>query len=331
MNDITMTNARILCENAVNASSVFVWQGQLHAVAFAAAMGTDRVDVQRAKAAKKTVSSRTGFLSSLGSSATQCITASAVCKSDDPDRTIEEIKEIYKIVKKRFWGNEYSALASVILYNSGKDIGTVVENMDQIHKLMKKDHFFYSSSEDTATYAIMALSGKSPEYLEEETERCYKTLKPYFFDHNDLLTLSCLLSIYDEPYDVKCRRVVELRDGLKKKGLKISGYSSAAILAPLVKASFGHDVNALISEVVETERYLSTKKIFGGILGIGKSMRVMFSCAVVSNSLGDAEDSVTNAMAASVTAIVTEEVVMTACMCACIASSTAAASSTSCS
>lgn len=327
MNEITLRNAQILAENAKNASRVFTLCGSLESAAFASAMSDVNYDIDRAKTCKKLVSSKTGLFSALGASATRIITTASVYKSNSPEKKIDNINAIYKIVKNKFWGNEYSALAAIIIEDSGKDAELVVDEMSKIYKLMKKEHFFYSSSEDSATYAIMALSGKSPEELTAEAQNCYKILKPNFFDHNDLLTLCSLLAIYDEACDLKCSKVLAIVDELKKRKLKLSGYSSVAILAPLVKASMEKDASELATEIAEVEKYLSSCKVFGGLSGVGKSLRTMFACGVVSNSIGNQAESITNVVTASVTAIVTQEVVMAACICACIASSTAAATS----
>ena len=328
MNEKVLRNCDIIAANTLTASKVFAWDYNYSHVAFAASYPDIAADPERVTNAKKIITNKNSFLSSLAQSSTRTVVAAQIMKAPDLEAAMLHIKEIYKILKTKFIASDYTAIASVLIYDSGKDPVALTEKMRKIYDLMNKKHFLLTSYNDLAIVALMASSDKTAEALVEESEAIFRGIKGDFFSKGDAYTISNLLALYDEPAEAKCRAAVTIRNELKAAKIRFTSYGTAAVIAPLAVISLTLNDNMLVSEIVSAEKYLSTKKVLGGVFGVGKEVRSMLAASAVTRAFSD-EDRISTigATASAVAAAIAEEVAVMACICACTAASASSASS----
>ena len=331
MNERVHRNCDITAANSLAASKAFTWDSGYAHVAFAASYPDRVIEVERLKAAKKLISRDNSVFSALSQDAVRTAVAAQILRSPDPEASMQRIKETYKILKTRFMSGEYTAVAAVIVSDSGKDPRIVADKMRKIYDLMNSKHFFLTSYDDLAVVALMASSDKTPEQIVGESEAIYANIRGDFFSKGDAYAISNLLALYDEPAPMKAQAAVRIREELKAAGIRFGSYGTAAVIAPLAILSLSNDNRMLVREIVEAERYLSGKKILGGIMGVGKNVRSMFAVSAVIGAFSD-DTTVASvgATTAAISAVIAEEIAIMACMCACIAASSASTSASTC-
>ncbi|MBP5262617.1 MAG: DUF4003 family protein [Clostridiales bacterium] len=326
MDKRVMRDCDIFEHNVKVAGEVYWLDGAYTSTAFAATVN-EPVSAEALKRVKKIISRNTGFLSTLGDSSARIVVASSLIKSDDPEGRLTGIKTAYNALKKHFMSSEYLALAAVILYESGLDKDDLARRTREIYELMKKAHRLITSYGDIAACALMAISGKDPAELIEESERCFALLKGEFRSKTDLQMLANTLAVYDIPAEVKCRNIVEIRKLMKAKKLNLGSYNSSAVLAPLAAAAVNNDIVEMVEDIALAERTMSSRKGTGGIFGVGKTLRTMFAASVVSRIYSGDGYGAVNSAASAVAAMIAEEVAITIAICASAAASSAAAAS----
>ena len=328
MNNRVMRNCEILANNTLTASKAFAWDYNYSHVAFAASYPDREAELERVRTAKKIISSENSLFSNLAQSSTRTVVAARILKVPDPVAEMNRIKAVYKLLKTRFFSSEYTAVAAVLICDSGKDPVYLTEKMRRIYDTLNSRHFLLTSYESLAVIALMAISDKSVEELAGESEAIYRGIKGDFFSKGDAYAISNLLALYSEPVNVKCEAALRVRDELKRAGIRFGSYGTAAVIAPLAIISLKYDDNMLVGQIIQAEQYLSTKKVLGGILGVGKNIRSMLAVSAVTRAFSDDENvSSVGATASAVVAAIAEEIAILACICACTAASASAASS----
>ena len=328
MDKRVMRDCDIFAHNVNVANDVYWFDGSYTATAFAASVN-EPVSAESLKRVKKIISRNTGFLSTLGDTSVRIVVAASLVKSDDPEGRLNGIKSAYAALKKYFMSSEYLALAAVIIFESGLDTDITAKRTREIYEMMKKNHRLITSYEDIATCALMAVSGKNPEELIEESEKCFMLLKNGFKSRSDLQMLANTLAIYDAPAEVKCNKVTEIRNLMKARKLTLGSYNSSAVLAPLAVSAINGDVGQMIEDIAEAESIMSSRKGTGGLFGVGKQLRTMFAVSIVSRLYSGEDTGAVNSAASAIAAMIAEEIAITVTICACAAaSSSAAASST---
>lgn len=336
------TSLSALCgsfiENRDMIKDTFRWES-VYLYPVCAAVFTDRgrrADRERMERCRDILKEQTGFFSSFRSTVKLAVIAMMAVDSD-PEGKLQRAQQVYSRLREHFFASDYLPVASMIIAElvepSGYEAAAV--RTRHIYELMKQEHPFLTSGEDSVYAALLALSGQPDEQVAGETERCYELLKPDFFSGNAVQALSHVLALGEGAAEDKCKRVMELYHGLKEKGCK---YGTDYELATLgVLAMLPADSGAIIKDMTETDDFLACQKGYG-LLGIGKKQRLMHAAMLVSAdyigrpaSTGNPVDTVHSsnisiypaAIGGTISLIAAQQ----AAMCAAIAASSAAAAS----
>jgi len=241
--------------------------------------------------------------------------------SNDPQTKLKRALGVYTALKEHFFTSDYLPLAAMSIAEMAEPekYEELAKKTRRIYDLMKKEHPFLTSSEDSVFAALLALSDKPEEQLVRDAEQCYDLLKPNFFSGDAVQSLSHVLALCDGDAEFKCSRAMAIFEALKETGNK---YGTGHELATLgVLSVLPGEVDAIAEDVATMASLLKGRKGYG-IFGATKAQRLMHAAMiVVSEYLGD-----TNAMqAAAVTSTVSIIIAQQAAVCAAVAASTAAA------
>lgn len=248
----------------------------------------------------------------------------AMLASDNvPEEKIEKIIEIYQILKIYFSRSEYLAYSAAVL--SDMTDTDKVENIAQrgrdIYGLMRKEHPFLTSSEDSIFAVLLAFCTQSDKELIDDMELCYRTLKPVFSSGNYVQSMSHVIALAGGDIRENCQKSIELYSELRTLGKKYSKYYELSVLAAL--AVLPADIRTLAADVAEVDDFLSTQKGYG-FWGLPRSTRLMHAAMLVSSDYSACTISDTAAVSATIALIAAQQAATAA---AIAASSAAAASS----
>ncbi len=169
----------------------------------------------------------------------------------------------------------------------------------------------------------MALSDKEDVAMIEDSEQCYRSLKPNFFSSNAVQSLSHVLALCNGDSDSKCRKTMDLFEKLKNAGHK---YGTDYELPTLgILAVSGGDLDGIIQEISEIDDWLSQQKGFGFFSSITRKQRLMHAGIIAQKDFLNKDTMQTAAVNSTISLIIAQQ----AAMCAAIAASSAAAASSS--
>ncbi|MBQ9765105.1 MAG: DUF4003 family protein [Lachnospiraceae bacterium] len=242
-----------------------------------------------------------------------------------PEEKFRKALTFYSKLKDYFWGSEYLAVASMIVTELVDETRyeEVAERTRKIYEIMKAEHPFLTSSEDSVFASLLALSDKTEAEMVREVEACYNRLKPDFFSGNAVQSLSHVLALGEGSVEDKCKRVMDIFYALREKGCKYGTDYQLATLGAL--ALLPVDIETLVDEMIDVDIFLSGQKGYG-FFGIEKRTRIMHAAMIVSTYHTDQNDN--NLMgAAALSGSIALVAAQQAAMCAAIAASGAAAAS----
>ena len=264
---------------------------------------------------------QTGLFSAFRGTA-KMATVTSLSFAKNPEEKLTRLLYIYSELKGYFFGSEYLSVAasSIVDMADPADYQSIVHRTRVIYERMKAAHPFLTSREDSAFAALLALSKLDDVRIEQEMERCYTLLKPYFFSGNAVQSLSHILSLDSRPAENKCRRAVEIFEFLKARGYK---YGTSYELFTLgVLALLDVPVETLAGEMIEVDGFLKTQKGFG-TLGVGARQRLMYAALL---TMCDYVPEVQTMHTAALKGVVSLVVAQQTALCAAMAASAAAAS-----
>jgi hypothetical protein len=292
-----------------------------------AAIATDKgkvVNAEELQKCKDMLKAQTGVFSTFrGNSRAATITMLAVDVS--PEEKLVKALIIYDLFKKHFWANEYLPMASMVIADllEPEQYTETIDKTKRIYDLMKQEHPFLTGGEDTVYATLLAMSDMTDAQIVRETESCYQLLKQEFFDRNAVQALSHVLALCDGSSEQKCRRTIQLYNGLKEKGCK---YGTDYELATLgILAMLPVDQQQIMKDIMEVDQFLKGQKGYG-FFGCDRAQRLMHaSMLVVSDYMDEENNSVmsTAAVSSTISLIVAQQTAL----CASIAAANAAAAS----
>ena len=270
--------------------------------------------------AKKIVEHETGVLSNFRGNVKIPVAMSLV-ETVSPEEKMTKIKANYEKLRKHFSRTEYMALVSMILADmiSETQVDDYAARGKKIYEMMKREHPFLTSSEDSVFAVLMAFSEKDNNQMIEDMEHCYGILKKSFSDSNAVQTVSQVLSLASGTSEEKCARVVELHQGLLRAGKKYGKNYELSVLAAL--SILPVNIKDVIGDIVEVDEFLSEKKGYG-FFGMDKKTRLMHAAMIVSND----NDVSTAAITGTLAMLAAQQAAMCAVMASCVAATTAASS-----
>ncbi len=274
-------------ENRDTIKSAFIWDnGYIYPVC--AAIFTDKrqqADADRLKQCRDILKKNAGVFSNFrGNGQLAVITMMAL--DPDPEDLLQRALQIYDALKEYFFASEYLTLVSMIIANMVEPVryAEIAARTRHIYNLMREEHPFLTSGEDSVFAALLALSDLTDEQMVHATESCYRILKPQFFSGNAVQALSHVLAMVEGDAEEKCGKTLELFRILKDRGHK---YGTGYELATLgVLAMLPDDVAEIADEMIEIDQFLSKQKGYS-IVGIGRKQRLMHAGMLVcSHSIG---------------------------------------------
>lgn len=326
MNDQMLKNCTLLLESRDRIKTVFGWDGGLINLACAGIYVSNEkeVDVSVLQQCKGLLKEKVGVFSNFRSTARSPI-ASMLAVSENPRQTFDNGLLVYQLLKKEFWSSTYLPLTAMVIAQLVEpyQYKAIAARTRRIYDLIKSEHPFLTSGEDSANCALLALSEKSDNELIYEIESCYQQLKPHFFSSNAVLSLSHILALGQGEVEEKCKRTIELFDGLKKAGYKYGTTYELPTLGVLALSDGSND--KMIQDIVEINNWLSHKKGFGFFSSVSTKQRLMYAGIITQREHINMDTMQTTAVNSMVSLIVAQQ----AAMCAAIAASSAASTSSS--
>ena len=316
MKDTLKNKCELFIENRDTFKKAFPWEHDgLHAISASAFVDKNTVaDVESLKRVKELIKSRLNAFSSFrGSFELPLISILAAC--DDPEKRLDSSIELYRELKEHFFTSEFLPMAAVMLAGEieRERYGEVAGRAKRIYEMMKADHPFLTSSEDSVYAAIFALSEKSDSAILDEAESCYSALKEKFYDRNALQSLSHVLALADgEAGSVseKCRDTIRLFDMLKDRRSKYGTGYELSTLGSL--ATLPGSLEETADDLVEVSEFLKTQKGYG-IFGFDRRQRLMHAAMIVtSDRVGGSDANTFAAMNGTVSQIAAQQAALCA-------------------
>ena len=198
----------------------------------------------------------------------------------NPENKFNKVLNAYESLKNEFWSSEYLPLSAFVMANMVEDSehDPIVKKAKDIYQRMRKEHPFLTSGEDSGFAVMFALSDLTVDNAINEIERCYQQLKDNFFSKNAVQSLSHTLALGEEITLKKCKRVMDIFNGLKQKGSKFGTGVELSVLG--VFAITTDDIYHIVNDIIEVNEYLLNSKGFGAF-GTGRSQRMMYSAIIV--------------------------------------------------
>lgn len=323
----TLRNCEQLIENRNRIKSVFSWDGQLLNLACATVFLIRRktVDQSILENCKNMIKENVSIFSNFRGTAKSPIVA-MLASTSNPEKTLENGLLVYELLKKDFWTSAYLPLAAMVIAQMAEssEYEKITSRTRSIYNLMKREHPFLTSSEDSAFCALMALSEKSDEMLIEDSEQCYQNLKTNFFSSNAVQSLSHVLALCDGLPEVKCAKTMELFEKLRAAGYK---YGTDYELPTLgILAMSGGNLDDITGEIIDIDAWLSQQNGFGFFSSISRKQRLMYAGIIAQRDYLN-EESMQTAVNGTISLMVAQEAAMCAALAASAAASNAASSS----
>ncbi len=272
----TLKDCMLLVENRNRVKSVFPLEGgflQLAGAAVLTAKGS-AADTAALEACRDLLRRKAGFFSNFRSIARLPIVA-ALAASDHPEQVLDDGLTAYRTLRRLFRTSAYLPVAAMTVAQLSQPprFEEVASRARGLYDRIKEGHPFAASGENGALCALMTLSGRSDDTLIEDTEQCYRILKPNFFYAGAVLTLSQTLALCGVPAGMKCASIMEIFDKLKAAGHRFGACYELPTLG--VWALSDADSDEIVREMGEISDWLSRQRGFGLFSGIDKKHRLM--------------------------------------------------------
>ncbi len=313
-------------ENRDVVKSTFAWDSS-YMYPICAAIITDkgmRADEERLRYCRDLLKEQTGVFSNFRSTAKIAMIA-MMSVDHNPAGKLQKALQVYDCLKAHFWSSQYLPVASMIIADMVEPVHyrEVAAHTRRIYELMKSEHPFLTSGEDSVFAAMLALGNRPDEWIVAETERCYRLMKEKFFSSNAVQSLSHVLALCDGQAEEKCRGACELFDELKARGYR---YGTDYELATLgVLAALPVERECVIQDVIDVTNFLAGQRGYG-ILGLTKKQRIMHAGMIVTSDYMKGDQTMSSAAIHATLSLIAAQ---QAAMCAAIAASSAAAASAS--
>ena len=282
-----------------------------------------RAEVEMLRETRKMLKARVGAFSNFRSACELPLVA-MLALDGDPEQRLERAVELYGELKKHFFSSEYLPIAAMMLteHVESLDFNRIAAKTKEIYNIMKAEHPFLTSSEDSIFAAMLALTDKSELEIVDETDLCYGILKEIFLSRNGVQSLSHVLTLADDGARStadKCRDTVALYTKMKEQGLKYNTEQGLASLGVLAMLPCG--VEAAVRDMAEVDGFLASQKGYG-FFGLDKKTRLMHAAMIVtSEHMGDTDGMAGSAIGSTLSMIAAQQ----AAVCASITASVAAA------
>ncbi len=329
MNSKVQERCEIFLENRDKIHKAFILENNMIEIVSAASLAQDgvAVEVDKLKECRKLLTKKEGYFSDMRGN-NELIIAAAMTKQEDPEKYVDEVHNVYKIFQKgKIFGSGFRALAAKAIVEAGhySDAEPIVEKTTAILKAMTKRHPFITDDRDTSLAAILAMTDKSVEEIDNEVEEIFSIIKGKFVLHDNAAhSLSQILAVYDGSPASKSERILTLYEAFKNADVQYGKDYELATLGSL----YNVDKNAddLASEIIETAELFKKHSGFK-FLDMSNTHRLMFGTMMVASVYSPDYSDVGSASISGTAAIVAAQ--EAAIMVTVVAASSAAAAASS--
>jgi hypothetical protein len=283
----------------------------------------EAADVGLLKECRKILKSKTGAFSSFRGTAVSSI-ITMLSLDCDPEGRLDRALAFHKELREHFYSSEYLPVAAMMLSGTvtPEDYPSVSLRARKIYDLMKSEHPFLTSSEDSVFAVMLALSSLSDDEVIRQTEICYNALRERFKSRNAVQSLSHVLALYsDGAYTAadRCRNTIALYDALHEKGMKYGTEYELATLGTL--AMLDCSIEEKVADLADVDQFLSEQKGYGFFGASGKE-RLMHAAMIV---VSDRTDSTSAMNAGAIGNVISTIAAQHAATCAAIMMATSSA------
>ena len=151
------------------------------------------------------------------------LVAGLLALEDEPEMKLERVLKIHKLLKEqKFRSSYYLVLLSYLFVGSTDilDLNLTVKKTKILYKGMKENHSILTSPRDYIFAGLMATSELDSNILLKRAENYYQNLREDFSIGPSLIALSHILSLSEEPYNLKSK-CLKIKDKLIEKGIKM--------------------------------------------------------------------------------------------------------------
>lgn len=293
MTDELLARCELFARNVESMKDNFRWEAPpLYALCanLYTTQGVD-IDPEKIKIAKEIIKDNTSFFSNFRGTTTATPLATLLSMDASPITTFEEIRVVYNGLKEVFSSSSYLTLAAylIVKFSSPQEHSEIINQAGEIYNMMKKEHFFLTSSEDCITAVQFALCQKQSQELIRKSENCFEILKSEMNGGNTVQAISNTLALSDNDADKLCKKFLDIINNLRSHGYKLTNGVELSILAALATTDIS--LKQIVNDILEVKAYLITVKGFGNIVSESKIMdqkllpkrRIMHSALIVLN------------------------------------------------
>lgn len=267
MNELVRERCELLATNRAVMRKKFAFEDNLLCVTGSLIFTLEgkEADAEKLAGCKKILAKQTGLFSKLRSMA-ELVVLSKMALSDDPEKLIEDLKTVCEKVRKaKFKEDPYMVLACLLICDLGlqDDCDEIISRAAEIMGRMDKEHPFLTSSEDTTSVMLLALSYKNVDTIISELEEGYRYLKEtpkLSVSGNAAQNLCEVLVVSYGDIKTKCDKVVKIRKAFKNLKSDFGSAEELATIAALVDEDMSPE--ALAAEIIEASDFLKSQKGF---------------------------------------------------------------------
>lgn len=230
------------------------------------------LDPKRIKTSKEIIKENTSFFSNFRSTMTTIPLATLLSIEQNPMETFKELNNVYNLLKEVFSSSSYLTLAAylIVKHSSQDEYESITNQTRIIFDIIKKEHFFLTSSEDCLIAVQFTLDKKPNNEIIKKSEQLFELLKPEFSNGNTVQAMSNTLALSDKENDALIDKTNRIITSLRGHGYRLTSGVDMAVFAALAIADVS--VEQTLNDILEVNAYLLTVKGFGNLLTESKIM-----------------------------------------------------------
>lgn len=329
MKETLKQRTRLFVENRQTMKEYFRWENSLMHL-LCGEIYTEKekkIEVERIRECKNIIKENVGIFSNFRSHSNIAF-AAILSLEENPSEIFQRILKVYRLLKNEFFSSEYLALTALTIVQMVEpyDYGRIIAKTKNIYSLMKSEHPFLTSSEDSNFAALLAISQFSEQELIRKTEASYEILKERFGSFNACQSLSNTLALGEEDISITSGRTIEIYEKLYARNYKFGKSYELPTLGVLALSNT--ETEETVADIITVFEYLRNSKGFGSFT-ISKKQCLMYSAMLTASEYSNniKNHSIQAVALNSITSIIiAQQVAVTA---AIIASSSAASSASS--
>ncbi len=315
MKDNLKTTCEAMISNRDILKEVLKWEDhRILTVCASLYVHADRmVDSSRVEYCKKEIKSKVSVFSEIRGIALSVITCMIDIRGGQPHH-FDQLLTAYKTLRKEFHSSPLLAIGAEILAENYEpsQYTAVTEKAKKLYKIMQKNHPFVTGSDDHLMCIQLAQAERNEITIGSEVEDCFAELKKLGLNggSNVLQSVSCALVLYEEPLEIKSKKVMSLYEEIRNHRLKYNKTYGLPMLAVLSQLDVSGEV--LCSDLADTNEWLKKQKGFGFFMG--ESIRMMYAALLVSQSYSKDRNASASVASSVIAAMVAEQIAMVACI-----------------